>query len=108
MLRLAALLASLASAGALHAEPPVAQFAGAQLRMAEAELEEARRAFQSLDYRAARRFAAQAALDARLAWAMTESVYLRASAADLIRRAERLRSQGIVSASAGGPSADPR
>jgi hypothetical protein len=93
----------LGACSVLHAEPPVAQFAGAQLRMAEAALEQARAALQARDYPAARQLAAQAGLDARLAWGMSESNALRRAAVEVNRQAERLRWRGLVAA--GSPAA---
>jgi hypothetical protein len=80
-----------------RADPAVAQFAGAQLGVAEAALEEARAALAANDYATARMLAAQAGLDARLAWGMSESASIRRAAAELNRRAERLRRQGLMS-----------
>jgi hypothetical protein len=57
------------------------------------------------DYALARQLAAQAHLDARLAWGMTESPFLRREAGEIARRAERVRAQGALSASAGGRAA---
>src|SRR5688500_4996204 len=85
-----------------RAEPPVAQFAGAQLSMAEAALERARAALEVQDYPLARRLAAQAGLDARLAWSMTSSQALRHAAVEVNRRAEQLRWRGLAAAG-GGP-----
>jgi hypothetical protein len=79
-----------------RAELPVAQFAGAQLSMAEAALEHAAKALQVQDYSLARRLAAQAGLDARLAWGMTNSSALRRAAVEVNRRAERLRWRGLA------------
>jgi hypothetical protein len=86
-----------------RADPAVAQFAGVQLGMAEAALEQARRALQANDYTAARRLAAQAALDARLAWSMSRSEALRRAAVEVNRRAERLRWRGLAAAGAASP-----
>ena len=99
-------LVLLAAALTARAEPPVGQFAGAQLGMAEAALEEARAALEANDYAAARRYAAQAGLDARLAWRMTESQALRRAAVEVNRRAERLRWRGLMAAGAPGRLAD--
>jgi hypothetical protein len=71
--------------------------------MAEAALEQAQHALQAHDYAAARRFAAQAALDARLAWSMSASARLRRAAAEVSRRAERLRWRGVAAAGAASP-----
>jgi hypothetical protein len=88
--------------GSVHADPAVAQFAGAQLGMAEAALEEARVALKAGDYVRARYLAVQAGLDARLAWSMTRSEVLRRAAVEVNRRAERLRWRGLVAAGDGG------
>jgi hypothetical protein len=102
-IRTLAALVLLALFGAARADPAVAQFAGAQLTMAEAALEQARAALQAHDYALARRLAAQAALDARLAWSMTPSDSLRRAAVEVNRRAERMRWRGLVAAGARAP-----
>ncbi len=84
------LLAGLSVAGALHAEPATARYAPHQLEVARAAVIEAERLLRRGETRAARRLAAQAALDARLAWAMTDSAYLREQAAALYGRSARL------------------
>ena len=99
----AVLMLMLAGCFGARADPGVAQFAGAQLGMAEAALEHARHALQAHDYAAARRFAAQAALDARLAWSMSQSEPLRRAAAEVNRRAERLRWRGLAAAGTSSP-----
>ena len=101
--RTLAALVLLTACGAVRADPAVAQFAGAQLGMAEAALERARVALQTHDYPLARRLAAQAALDARLAWSMTRSEPLRRAAVEVNRRAERMRWRGLVAAGAAAP-----
>jgi hypothetical protein len=105
MLRLACALLVAGACCAARADPAVAQFAGAQLGVAEAALEAGRAALAVNDYAAARRYAAQASLDARLAWGMTESQALRLSAIEINRRAQQLRWQGLM-AGAGGLLAD--
>jgi hypothetical protein len=85
------------------AEPATAPYAGAQLRLAEETLQRARTAFATHDYVMGRRLAAQAALDARLTWSMTQSAVLRSAAAALNRQAERLRSRSLIAG--GGPAA---
>jgi hypothetical protein len=84
-----------------RADPAVAQFAGAQLDMAQAQLDQARAALRTHDYATARRLAALAGLDARLAWGMTESDALRRLAIEVGREAERLRSRSLLSAGTG-------
>jgi hypothetical protein len=93
-------LALACGAAPLRAEPDTAQYAPAQLEVAQAQLEQAQVALAQHDYAAARRLAAQAQLDARLAWSMTESPFLRRAAVELNRRAERLRRRGLLAAGA--------
>ena len=85
----------------VHAEPPTARYTGAQLDLAESQLEDARVALQGHDYSLARQLAAQASLDARLAWAMSDSQLLRRDALELARMADRVRAQGLLSAGGG-------
>jgi hypothetical protein len=85
-----------------RADPAVAQFAGAQLSMAEAALERAGAAMRAQDYALARRLAAQAGLDARLAWRMAASPAMRQAAVEVNRRAEQLRWRGLVAAGGAG------
>ena len=84
------------AAGAARAELPAAQFAGAQLEMAQAALEQAREALEEQDYAAARGLAAQAGLDARLAWGMSESQAVRRAASQIGREAETVRWRGMT------------
>lgn len=94
---LAALL--LAASGAPRADDSAtAAYAGAQLRLAQSALDGARAALQNQDYARARQLAAQAQLDCRLAWAMSDSHAVRRAAVELNRQAERLRWQGLVAA----------
>ena len=79
------------------AEPATAPFAGAQLEAALRALEHARAARALGDVAAARRYAAQAELDARLVWSMTESRYLRRAAAEVGREVARIRFDTVVS-----------
>ena len=101
MLRLIFLGLLLAASGALKAEPPASHFAAAQLDMAQAELDSATAALQTHQYALARQLAAQARLDARLAWGMTESAFVRQAALELARRAAGLRTQGVLAAKSG-------
>jgi Domain of unknown function (DUF4398) len=89
--------------GSVQADPAIARFAGAQLDMAERALEHARMAMQAQNYPLAYRLAAQAGLDARLAWSMTRSEVLRRAAMEVNRRAERLRWRGLVASGGGVP-----
>ena len=86
------------ASSALRADPATALFAGGQLNFAQSELDEARRALLTNDYTLARRLAAQASLDARLAWGMTDSAFVRRDALEVERQANRLGAQGVVSA----------
>ena len=72
------------------AEPATAQYAPVQLEIADAELERAEQAMRRGEIALAQRLAAQAALDARLSWAMTDSAHLRRAAALVLQRAMRL------------------
>jgi hypothetical protein len=92
MLRRAALVLCLGASSALHADPATAPYAGAQLRFAEETLDQAAAAFAVHEYVKGLRLAAQASLDARLAWSMSASPAVRGAAAEVGRRAERLRS----------------
>ncbi|HWJ00297.1 MAG TPA: hypothetical protein VNU96_14875 [Burkholderiales bacterium] len=89
------------ASGALWAEAPASAFAAAQLEFAQSELDRAKAALQTRDYSLARQLAGQALLDARLAWGMTESTFVRTGAAEVARRAERLSAQGLLSAGIG-------
>ena len=76
----AALLLVLLAAPA-QAEPATGRYAPVQVDAARSSLETARRMLRQGRGEAARRLAAQAATDARIAWSMTESPYLREQAA---------------------------
>ena len=80
-----------AAAGPARSEPPIAAFAPAQLRLAESHLLRAEQALAQQDYELARRLAAQAGLDARLAYGMSGSAFLRRDAARVHERSARLR-----------------
>ena len=96
MLRLAALVFFLGASSALYADPATAPYAGTQLRVAEETLEQATAALAVHNYAKALQLAAQASLDARLAWSMTDSQVLRRAAVEVNRRAERLRSRSLI------------
>jgi Domain of unknown function (DUF4398) len=100
MTRMALAIVLVGACSLVHGEPPVAQFAGAQLRMAQAALDRARSALERHDFRTARHHAAQAALDTRLAWGMSGSAPIRRFAMELNRQAERLRWRVIMAAGA--------
>jgi|SRR5919109_4477985 hypothetical protein len=66
-----------------RAELPTERYAPAQLRVAQDLLERARVAAARGDHALAGKLAWQASLDARITWAMTESEWLRAKAAQV-------------------------
>jgi hypothetical protein len=80
-MRAALLLVALLLPATGLAEAPTERYAPAQLGVARELLEQARAAFALGDARRAKTLAWQASFDARLAWGMTESPYLRAEAA---------------------------
>jgi hypothetical protein len=82
--------------GVAHADSATAAFAPAQLRLAEASLQRAQQALSEGQYDLARRLAAQAQLDARLAWSMSDSQFLRRDAARLHEQGALLRYQTVV------------
>jgi hypothetical protein len=73
-----------------RAEPATARYAPAQLGFAETELQRASEASRRGDLLLAQQLSAQARLDARLAWSMSESKALRRAAAELHGRAVAL------------------
>lgn len=77
-------------AAPLRAEPATARYAPVQLQVARAALDRAEQLVRQGRGQAARRLAAQASLDASLAWAMTDSKFLRTEAAALYERSARL------------------
>ena len=81
------LLAAFAACSAASAEPATARYASAQLGFAETELQRAGEASARGDVGLAQRLTAQARLDARLAWSMSESKALRRAAAQIHGRA---------------------
>ena len=90
-LRALCLLAlALAGSSAAQAEPATARYAPAQLGFAETELQRAGEASTRGDVVLAQRLTAQARLDARLAWSMSESKTLRRAAAEIHGRAVAL------------------
>ena len=91
MLRLLILGLALACAsGAVRAELATERYAPLQIAAARQALERARAEAALLDYADAARFAAQASLDARITWAMTESPALRREAAGIAAESARL------------------
>ncbi|HYX63802.1 MAG TPA: DUF4398 domain-containing protein [Burkholderiales bacterium] len=68
---------------AAHAERATERYAPTQISVARDFLERARAAAALQDYRAARTFAEQAQLDARIAWGMTDAAPLQAEAAQI-------------------------
>jgi hypothetical protein len=103
-LRLAVLAVFFGACATVHAEPPAARYAAAQLDFALSELQRAKAALGVHDYALARQLAAQAHLDARLAWGMTNSPLLRREALELAAVADRLRTHGVLSASSHNPA----
>ena len=73
-----------------QAEPATERYAPLQVQVARTALESARRMLRQGREEAARRLAAQAATDARLAWAMTDSQYLREQAAAIYAGSARI------------------
>ena len=73
-----------------HAEPATARYAPLQIQAARNALEGAKHMLRQGREAAARRLATQAATDARLAWAMTDSEYLRAQAAAIYAGSARI------------------
>ncbi len=82
-MRLAAAVLLVLFAAAAQGEPATARYAPAQVDAARSSLETAKRLLRQGRGEAARRLAAQAATDARLAWSMTDSPYLRNQAAEI-------------------------
>jgi hypothetical protein len=100
VLRLLLALLLLMPAAASHGERATERYAPAQLRVAQDLLQRAHAAAALGNFPRAGKLAWQANLDARLAWAMTESERLRAdaariggAAADLIARLARRADQ---------------
>jgi hypothetical protein len=90
-LRVLCLLAlAFATCSAAQAEPATARYASAQLGFAQTELQHAGEASVRGELLLAPRLSAQARLDARLAWSMSESKALRRAAAEVHRRAVML------------------
>jgi hypothetical protein len=85
------LAALVLAAGLARGETAVADLAPGQLRQAELLLRQAKEALAQRDYALARQLASQAGLDARLAYAMTESVFLRRDAIAVHEESARLR-----------------
>ena len=81
---------SVAACSAARAEPATARYAPAQLGFAETGLQHASEASARGDLLLAQRLSAQARLDARLAWSMSESKAMRRSAAEIHGRAVAL------------------
>lgn len=80
---LVVLVLALGGSPAVYAELATERYAPAQILMAQEMLERARAAATLGDTARAGKLAWQASLDARLAWAMTESAVLRADAAKI-------------------------
>ncbi len=78
------------ASGAALAELATERYAPLQIAAGQQFLDRARAEAALNEYEDAARFAEQAGLDARIAWAMTESAVLRRQAADLARESARL------------------
>lgn len=72
------------------AQPATGQYAPDQLMVARRALDRAEQAMRRGELESAAAYAAQAAIDARLAWAMTDSPFVRREAAAVYGRSERL------------------
>jgi hypothetical protein len=83
-------LALAGASGGARAERATERYAPLQIAAARQALERARADAALQDYAGAARFAAQAELDARIAWAMTESAALRRAAAQVAEESARL------------------
>ena len=78
------------AAGFARAGTSISDFAPGQLRHAEALLQQAKDALARGDHERMRQLAAQAALDARLAYGMTDSGFIRQDAIAVHEESERL------------------
>ena len=87
---LCVLALAFAACSPARAEPATARYAPAQLGFAETELQHANEPSARGELLLAQRLSAQARLDARLAWSMSESKALRRAAAEVHRRAVML------------------
>lgn len=90
-MRRSLLFALLLLSATVQAQSDISAFAPGQLRLAERELRSAEEALARGDYDTARQLAAQAGLDARIAWGMSDSAFLRRDAAALHEDSARLR-----------------
>lgn len=89
--RLILVVAGLLLWGPASAGSAVADLAPGQLRYAETLLQQAQDALSQGEYERARRLAAQAGLDARLAYRMSDSQFLRLDARRIHEESARLR-----------------
>ena len=90
---------------AAHAERATERYAPAQLFVARDLLERARAAAAIEEFGAAATYAQQAAVDARLAWGMTEIPALRAEAEAILGDAQAFTTSSRRRAAASYPSA---
>lgn len=90
--------APLASFTAPPAAPATSDYAPVQLAVARNALAQVDEALLEGDFVMARRLAAQAALDARLAWSMTLDPQLRRQASEVMRAAELARVRAVLAA----------
>ena len=88
-----------------HAERATERYAPAQLFVARDLLERARAAAALQEFGAAANYAQQAAVDARLAWGMTDLAALRAQAEAILGDAQALTRSSRSPATASYPSA---
>ncbi len=88
-----------------HAERATERYAPAQLFVARDLLEHARAAAALQEFGAAATYAQQAAVDARLAWGMTDIPALRAEAQGILGEAQALTTNRSARAAASSPSA---
>ena len=93
---------------AAHAERATERYAPAQISVARDFLERARAAAALEDYGAARTYAQQAELDARIAWGMTDAAALQAQAAQIAADAATLTTRSPRQAAGSYPSISAR
>ncbi|MFN2645809.1 MAG: DUF4398 domain-containing protein [Burkholderiales bacterium] len=99
---LAAAMALGVRAHDVQAEPATARYAPTQLEAARDELSRASAAARRGESARAAWLASQAVLDARIAWAMSESAALRRQASEIVLASDRLvRSLSLEQAAAG-------
>lgn len=95
--------AALLACAAAHAERATERYAPAQIFVARNLLEHARAAAALEQYAAARSYAQQAQVDARIAWGMTDAPALRAQAEAILAEAAALTTHSRAPAAASHP-----